>query len=87
MVARCLHEHSSRRGRNFVAMNCGGLPDSLFESEVFGHEAGAFTGAAKRRIGKVEHANGGTLFFDEIESTPPGQQVKLLRMLQERKID
>jgi two-component system C4-dicarboxylate transport response regulator DctD len=87
LVARCLHDHSSRRNRNFVAMNCGGLPESLFESEVFGHEAGAFTGATKRRIGKVEHANGGTLFLDEIESTPPGQQVKLLRLLQEREIE
>jgi DNA-binding NtrC family response regulator len=87
LVARCLHDHSSRRNRNFVAMNCGGLPESLFESEVFGHEAGAFTGATKRRIGKVEHANGGTLFLDEIESTPPGQQVKLLRLLQERQIE
>ena len=87
LVARCLHDHSSRRSRNFVAMNCGGLHESLFESEVFGHEAGAFTGASKRRIGKVEHANGGTFFFDEIESTPPGQQVKLLRMLQEHHIE
>ncbi|MBR7559886.1 sigma 54-interacting transcriptional regulator, partial [Mycobacterium tuberculosis] len=63
LVARCLHEESSRRSGHFVAINCGGLPESLVESEIFGHEAGAFTGAAKRRIGKIEYANGGTLFL------------------------
>ena len=66
LVARCLHEASSRRKGNFVAINCGGLPETLFDSEIFGHEAGAYTGANKRRIGKIEHANGGTLFLDEI---------------------
>ncbi|MBV5331880.1 sigma-54-dependent Fis family transcriptional regulator, partial [bacterium] len=59
LVARCLHESSSRRSGNFVAINCGGLPETLFESEIFGHEAGAYTGASKRRIGKIEYANGG----------------------------
>lgn len=87
LVARCLHDHSSRRDRNFVAINCGGLPETLFDSELFGHEPGAFTSAAKRRIGKIEHANGGTLLLDEIESMPMAMQIKLLRILQERKIE
>lgn len=87
LVARCLHDHSKRHKANFVAINCGGLPESLFESEIFGHEAGAFTNASKRRIGKIEHANGGTLLLDEIESMPLPFQVKLLRALQERKIE
>lgn len=86
LVARCLHDHSKRRDRNFVAINCGGLPDTLLESELFGHEAGAFTSASKRRIGKIEHANGGSLLLDEIESMPLSFQVKLLRTLQERKV-
>lgn len=87
LVARCLHEASALRDGNFVALNCGGLPESLFESEILGHEAGAFTGASKRRIGKIEHANGGTLFLDEIESMPISMQVKLLRVLQERTVE
>ena len=87
VVSRCLHEHSKRSKANFVAINCGGLPENLFESEIFGHEAGAFTNATKRRVGKIEHANGGTLLLDEIESMPMGLQVKLLRALQERKIE
>jgi DNA-binding NtrC family response regulator len=87
MVARCLHEHSRRREGNFVAINCGGIPESLFESEVFGHESGAFTSAGKRRIGKIEHAHRGTLLLDEIESMPLAFQVKLLRTLQERKLE
>ena len=87
LVARCLHERSSRRGSHFVPVNCGGLPENLVDSELFGHEAGAFTGAVKRRIGKFEHAHGGTLFLDEIESMPMAVQVKLLRALQERTIE
>lgn len=87
MVARCLHDASSRRKGNFVAINCGGLPETLFDSEIFGHEAGAYTGAAKRRIGKIEHASGGTLFLDEIESMPLAMQIKLLRVLQERTLE
>lgn len=87
LVARCLHDHGRRRQANFVALNCGGMPEQLFESEVFGHEAGAFTGAAKRRIGKIELATGGTLFLDEIESMPMALQVKLLRTLQERQFE
>jgi two-component system C4-dicarboxylate transport response regulator DctD len=87
LVARCLHDMSPRRSGNFVALNCGGMPESLVDSEIFGHEAGAFTGAAKRRIGKIEHAHGGTLFLDEIESMPMPMQVKLLRVLQERSLE
>jgi DNA-binding NtrC family response regulator len=87
LVARCLHDQSARRDRNFVAINCGGLPEALFESELFGHEPGSFTSAAKRRIGKIEHANGGTLLLDEIETMPISLQIKLLRVLQERRIE
>ena len=87
LVARSLHEAGPRRSGNFVAINCGGLPETLFESEIFGHEAGAYTGAGKRRIGKIEHASGGTLFLDEIESMPIAMQIKLLRVLQERTLE
>ncbi|MFB0934644.1 MAG: sigma-54 dependent transcriptional regulator [Propionivibrio sp.] len=87
LVARCLHEASPRYKGNYVAINCGGLPDTLFESEIFGHEAGAYTGAGKRRVGRIEHANGGTLFLDEIESMPIPMQIKLLRVLQERTLE
>jgi two-component system C4-dicarboxylate transport response regulator DctD len=87
VVARCLHNHSGRRGGNYVAVNCGGLPESLVESELFGHEVGAFTGATRQRIGKIEYASGGTLFLDEIESMPLAVQIKLLRALQERSIE
>lgn len=83
VVARQLHLASGRRGE-FVAINCGALPESVFESEIFGHEAGAFTSAQKRRIGKLEYAQGGTVFLDEIESMPLNLQIKLLRVLQER---
>ena len=86
-VASALHRWSRRARRNFVAMNCGALPDSVVESELFGHEAGAFTGALKRRVGRIEHAQGGTLFLDEIESMPLNLQVKLLRVLQERVVE
>jgi two-component system C4-dicarboxylate transport response regulator DctD len=86
VVARQLHAASGRKGP-FVAINCGALPESVFESEIFGHEAGAFTNAQKRRIGKLEYANGGTVFLDEIESMPLALQVKLLRVLQERRLE
>ena len=86
VVARAIHEASGRSGP-FVAINCGALPESIFESEMFGHEAGAFTGAARKRIGKLEYARGGTVFLDEIESLPMAQQVKLLRVLQERSFE
>ena len=87
LVARCLHDFSRRQPQQFVAFNCGGLPENLFESEIFGHEANAFTGAGKRRIGKIEHAHGGTLFLDEVESMPLNLQIKLLRVLQERTLE
>ncbi|WP_136247035.1 sigma-54-dependent transcriptional regulator [Halomonas borealis] len=87
LVARAIHERSARGGRPFVAINCGAVPESTIESELFGHEKGAFTGAVERRIGKFEHAQGGTVFLDEIESMPLALQVKLLRVLQERSIE
>ena len=87
VAARALHEHGPRRERPFVAINCGALPETIIESELFGHEAGAFTGATRRRIGKFEHAHGGTVFLDEIESMPLPLQVRLLRVLQERSIE
>ncbi|VTU34943.1 sigma-54-dependent transcriptional regulator [Variovorax sp. RA8] len=87
LVARCLHEHSERRRQHFVPLNCGGLPEALAESELFGHEAGSFTSANRVRVGKFEYAHGGTLFLDEIESMPMAVQVKLLRALQERSIE
>jgi len=87
LVARSLHEHSRRAQRNFVAVNCGAVPENLIESELFGHEPGAFTGAQGRRIGRFEHANHGTLFLDEIESMPMAVQIHLLRVLQERAVE
>jgi len=86
VVAMALHRLSRRRHRVLVAINCGALPESVIESELFGHEAGAFTGAQKKRIGRIEHASGGTLFLDEIESMPLAVQVKLLRVLESRQI-
>jgi len=86
VIARALHDTSERKG-NFVAINCGAIPETVFDSEVFGHEAGSFTGAQKRRIGKIEHAHNGTLFLDEIENMPLAMQVKFLRVLQERKLE
>lgn len=87
LMARYIHEHSNRRDQNFVAINCGAVPENLIESELFGHEKGAFTDAKARRIGKFEHANGGTLFLDEIESMPMTLQIKILRVLEERAIE
>ena len=88
LVARCLHDFGPRAAKGaFVAVNCGAIPDSMAESELFGHEPGAFTGATQRRAGKLEHSSGGTLFLDEIESMPLAIQVKLLRALQERTIE
>lgn len=86
-LARYIHENSHRSRHNFVAINCGAVPENLIESELFGHEAGAFTGADKRRIGKIEHAHNGTLFLDEVESMPVALQVKLLRVLEEQKVE
>ncbi|WP_263262788.1 sigma-54 dependent transcriptional regulator [Pseudomonas sp. RIT-PI-S] len=87
LVARCLHDFSRRQPRPFVALNCGALPEPLFESEMLGHEANAFGGLGPRRIGKIEHAHGGTLFLDEVESMPDSLQIKMLRVLQERTVE
>ena len=84
LIARSIHNQSDRRKNSFVAINCGAIPESLLEAELFGHEKGAFTGAHIQRKGKVEFADGGTLFFDEIGELTPLLQVKLLRFLQER---
>lgn len=87
LVARAIHQSSPRRAAAFVKLNCAALPDSLLESELFGYEKGAFTGAASRKPGRVELAHGGTLFLDEIGDVPLPTQVKLLRILQEREIE
>ena len=87
LAARCLHDLGFRKDGEFVAVNCGAIPANLVESELFGHERGAFTGAVSRRIGKIEQAQGGTLFLDEIESMPLEVQVKVLRALQERTVE
>ena len=87
LLARCLHERGSRRNKAFVAVNCAALPRDLLESELFGHERGAFTGAITRKVGKFELANGGTILLDEISEMEPGLQAKLLRVLQEYEID
>ncbi len=86
LVARAIHRLSRRRGKPFIAVNVGALPDTLIESELFGHEKGAFTGAAERRLGRFELAHTGTLFLDEIGEIPPATQVKLLRVLEEREV-
>ncbi|WP_377297190.1 sigma-54-dependent transcriptional regulator [Rhizobium sp. SGZ-381] len=86
VVASLLHRWSRRASGNFVALNCGALPEQIMESELFGHEQGAFTGAQKRRVGRIEHSSGGTLFLDEIESMPTGTQVQMLRVLEMREV-
>jgi two-component system C4-dicarboxylate transport response regulator DctD len=86
VVARALHDVSSRAGRPFIAINCAALPETLIESELFGHEAGAFPGAIRARYGKFEHGRGGTILLDEIGSMPVDLQAKFLRVLQERTI-
>ena len=87
LVARCMHDFGPRANKPFVALNCAAIPEQLFEAELFGHEPGAFTGAQGKRIGKLEYADGGTLFLDEIESMPLAQQVKLLRVLQDKQLE
>ncbi|MBI6954659.1 two-component system C4-dicarboxylate transport response regulator DctD [Pseudomonas sp. TE6288] len=86
-VARCLHDFGPRADKPFVALNCAAIPETLFEAELFGHESGAFTGAQGKRVGKLEYANGGTVFLDEIESMPLAQQAKLLRVIQEQRLE
>ena len=87
LVARALYHHSKRADRPFLAINCPALPEGLIESELFGHEAGAFTGADRRRIGKFEQCKGGTIFLDEIGDMPPAAQAKMLRVLQEQRFE
>jgi two-component system, NtrC family, response regulator HydG len=86
LAARALHQNSERKNKPFVPLNISALPESILESELFGHEAGAFTGAATKRIGKFEYANGGTLFLDEVGEMPMPTQIKLLRVLEDRKV-
>ena len=87
LLARAVHDLSDRKSKPFVAINCASIPENLLESELFGHEKGAFTGAHKQTLGKVEGASGGTLFLDEIGDMPPALQAKMLRFLQERVIE
>ena len=86
LIARAIYQHSDRASASFIAINCAAIPETLLESELFGHERGAFTGAETRRIGRFEQADHGTIFLDEIGDMTPGTQVKLLRVLQERSL-
>src|SRR5262245_61921849 len=87
LIARAIYQHSTRRGKPFLAVNCAALPETLLESELFGHEKGSFTGADHRRIGKFEQCNGGTIFLDEVGDMAPLPQAKLLRLLQEQRFE
>jgi DNA-binding NtrC family response regulator len=86
LIANAIHGHSPRAPGRFVALNCGAIPGEILEAELFGHEKGSFTGAHQRRVGKIEAADGGTLFLDEISELSPDLQVKLLRVLEDRRI-
>jgi DNA-binding NtrC family response regulator len=83
MMAKLIHQHSNRRDAQFISVHCGAIPDTLLESELFGHEKGAFTGAVRRKLGKFEIAKGGTIFLDEIGTITPTAQIKLLQILQD----
>ena len=83
MLARLIHQHSNRRNDQFISLHCGAIPDNLVESELFGHEKGAFTGAVRKKLGKFEIASGGTIFLDEIGTVTPSAQIKLLQVLHE----
>lgn len=87
VLAKLIHQKSYRRNKRFVVINCAAIPESLIESELFGHEKGAFTGASYRKIGKFEQAQGGTVFLDEIGELPLNMQIKFLRVLQERQLE
>jgi DNA-binding NtrC family response regulator len=87
LIAKAIHQHSNRKNQPLVVINCAALPASLIESELFGHEKGSFTGANEKRVGKFEQADGGTVFLDEIGELPLDQQVKLLRVLQEKEVE
>ena len=83
VVARLIHRHSNRKDAQFISVHCGAIPDTLLESELFGHEKGAFTSAVKRKLGKFEIADRGTIFLDEIGTITPAAQIKLLQVLQD----
>src|SRR5580692_6309146 len=87
LIAKAIHMHSKRRGCSFIKLNCAAIPLGLLESELFGHEKGAFTGAVMQKLGRFEVANGGTLFLDEIGDIPFELQAKLLRVLQEQEFE
>src|SRR5262249_26215579 len=84
LIARAIYQHSRRAKAPFLAINCAAIPEALLESELFGHEKGAFTGSERRRIGKFEQGNGGTIFLDEVGDMTPLTQAKMLRLLQEQ---
>ena len=83
VIAHLIHQHSKRSGEQFISVHCGAIPDTLLESELFGHEKGAFTGATRQKLGRFEIANGGTIFLDEVGTISPSMQVKLLHVLQD----